>query len=185
MSKTLMCAVLFAALTVPALAAEPPSPVSMDKRAAYALLDSIGEMFHQMAATGTGWTEKLEKGLQQFMADAKKAKSQKQIDPVFYRRYWYLLAIVKMTARPDPGGILLPVIDRELGQFVGSVLGEEWKGSGPGAIGQVLNAIAYEIVDLQMYVDNLEAREKLRKTWDEKFIQAAPPKKGPEAAPVR
>jgi hypothetical protein len=157
----------------------------MDTRVAYALLDGIGEMFYQMAVTGTGWTEKLEKGLQQFMADAKEAKSRSQIDSVFYRRYRYLLAIIKMTVRPDPGGILLTVIDCELGQFVGSVLGEELKGSGPGAMSQVLNAIAYEIVDLQMYMDNLEAREKLRKTWDEKFIRAAPPKKGPEAAFVR
>jgi hypothetical protein len=141
-------------------------------------------MFHQMAATGTGWTEKLENGLQQFMTEAKKAKSQNQIDSVFYRRYSYLLAIIKMTARPDPGGILFPVIDHELGQFVGNVLGEEWKGSGPDAINQVLNAIVYEIVDLQMYADNIEVREKLRKTWDEKFIQAAPSKKGPEAASI-
>jgi len=185
MFKTLMCAVLFAALTVPALAAEPPSPVSMDKKAAFALLDGIGEMFHQMAATGTGWTEKLDKGLEQFGDDAKKAKSQNQIGAVFYRRYCYLLAIIKMTSRPDPGGILLPVIDREIGQFVGSVLGEEWKGSGPDAINQVMNAIVYEIVDLQMYVDNLEAREKLRKAWEDKFIQAAPPKKGSEAGSVR
>jgi hypothetical protein len=169
----------------PALAAEPLSPVSMDKQAAYALLDSIGGMFHQMAATGTGWTDKLEKGLGQFIDDAKKAKSRNQIDPVFYRRYCYLLAIIKMTARPDPGGILLPVIDHELKQFVINVLGEEWKGSGPDALNQVVNAIAYEIVDLQMYVDNFEARKNLRKTWEEKFIQAAPPKKGPEAAPVR
>ena len=87
-----------------------------------------------------------------------------------------------MVMTPDPGGILTPVIDRELGQFVGNVLGEEWKGSGPGAIGQVANAIATEIIDLQMYMDNLEAREKLRQAWDDKFKDAAPPKK--DAGPV-
>jgi hypothetical protein len=183
MFKKLLCAVLFAALTISAFAADPTSPAD-SKKAAYALLDGIGQMFHQMAVTGTGGAEKLEKGLQQFMADAKKAKGQDQINPVFYRRYTYLLAIIKMVVAPDPGGILVPVIDRELGQFVANVLGEDWKGSGPGAIGQVANAIAYEIVDLQMYMDNLEAREKLRKAWDDKFNEAAPPKKDAVPAPA-
>jgi hypothetical protein len=134
--------------------------------------------------TGSGGLDKLEKGIQQFMADAKKAKDQNQLNSVFFRRYAYLLAIIKMVMTPDPGGILTPVIDRELGQFVGNVLGEEWKGSGPGAIGQVANAIATEIIDLQMYMDNLEAREKLRQAWDDKFKDAAPPKKDAVPAPA-
>jgi hypothetical protein len=204
MFKKLLCAILLVALTVPAFAADevanaparteavaagtrevaaeaaPP----LDKKIAYALLDSIGRMFHQMAATGAGVPATLEKGIQQFMADAKKAKAENQINPVFYRRYAYLLAVIKMVAAPDPGGILSPVIDRELSQFVGNVLGEEWKGSGAGAIGQVANAIAYEIIDLQMYVDNLEAREKLRKVWDEKFLKPEPAKKDAGPAPA-
>lgn len=189
MFKKTLCAVLLAALTVPAFGANPGSPANaparaeavaaetMDKKAAYALLDGIGQMFHQMAATGAGVPDTLEKSIQQFMADAKEAKAQNQIDPVFYRRYAYLLAVIKMVAAPDPGGILSPVIDRELNQFIGNVLGVEWKGSGAGAIGQVANAIATEIIDLQMYVDNVEAREKLRKAWDEKFLKATPAKK--------
>ena len=203
MFKKLLSAVLFAALTIPLSTAPAASaapavapardeafaagtggaeagvPAPLDKKPAYVLLDGLGQMFHQFAVTGTGGMDKLEKGIQQFMADAKKAKEQNQLNPVFYRRYAYLLAIIKMVMAPDPGGILSPVIDRELGQFVGNVLGEEWKGSGPGAIGQVANAIATEIIDLQMYMDNLEAREKLRKAWDDKFKDAAPSKKDP------
>jgi hypothetical protein len=183
MLKKMLCTVLLAALTVPAFAADPTSPAN-DKKAAYTLLDGIGQMFHQMAATGAGVPATLEKDIQQFMADAKKAKAQNQIDPVFYRRYAYLLAVIKMVAAPDPGGILSPVLDRELGQFIGNVLGVEWKGSGPGAIGQVANAIATEIIDLQMYVDNLEAREKLRKAWDEKFLTPTPAKKDAVPSPA-
>jgi hypothetical protein len=183
MLKKVLCAVLLAALTIPALAADPTSPAN-DKKAAYALLDGIGQMFHQMAMTGSGGPEKLEKGIQQFMADAKKAKAQNQINPVFYRRYAYLLAVLKMVLAPDPGGILTPIIDRELNQFVGEVLGEEWKGKGPASIGQVADAIAYEIIDLQMYLDNLETREKLRKAWDEKFNDVLPAKKDAAPAPA-
>lgn len=183
MFKKMVCAVLLAALTIPAFAADPVFPAN-DKKAAYALLDGIGQMFRQMAATGAGVPDNLEKVIQQFMADAKKAKAQNQINPVFYRHYAYLLAVIKMVAAPDPGGILSPVIDRELGQFVGNVLGEEWKRSGGEALGQVANAIAYEIIDLQMYVDNLEAREKLRKAWDEKFLTATPAKKDAVPSPA-
>jgi hypothetical protein len=183
MFKKLLCAVLFAALTIPVIAADRVSAAA-DKKAAYALLDGLGLMFHQFAVTGSGGVNELEKGIQQFMADAKKAKDQNQLNLVFFGRYVNLLAIIKMVMAPDPGGILSPVIDRELRQFVGNVLGEEWKGSGPGAIGQVANAIAYEIVDLQMYVDNLEAREKLRKAWDDKFKDATPPKKDAAPAPA-
>jgi hypothetical protein len=183
MFKKVLCAVLLASLTIPVFAADPVSP-AIDKKPAYALLDGLGQMFHQFAMTGSGGLDKLEKGIQQFMADAKKAKDQNQLNSVFFRRYAYLLAIIKMVMTPDPGGILTPVIDRELGQFVGNVLGEEWKGSGPGAIGQVANAIATEIIDLQMYMDNLEAREKLRQAWDDKFKDAAPPKKDAVPAPA-
>jgi len=183
MIKKVLCAVLLAALTIPAFAADPISPAA-DKKAAYALLDGLGLMFHQFAVTGSGGIDKLEKGIQQFMAEAKKAKDQNQLNPVFFRRYANLLAVIKMVMAPDPGGILSPVIDRELRQFVGNVLGEEWKGSGAGAIGQVANAIAYEIVDLQMYVDNLEAREKLRQAWDDKFKDATPAKKDAVPTPA-
>jgi hypothetical protein len=64
------------------------------------------------------------------------------------------------------------------------VLGEDWKGSGAGAIGQVADAIAYEIIDLQMYLDNLEMREKLRKDWDKKFSDVLPKKKE-AGAPIK
>jgi hypothetical protein len=181
MFRRLMSFVLFAALVVPVLA-EDQAVSAGDKKTGYALLDALGQMFHQMAMTGTGGAGELEKGIQKFMADAKKAKDQKQINPVFFRRYTHLLAVIKLVMGPDPGGILTPLIDRELSQFVGYVVGEEWKGKGPGSIGQVAEAIAYEIIDLQMYLDNLEAREKLRQAWDDKFSDAAPKKKEPETA---
>jgi len=34
-----------------------------------------------------------------------------------------------------------------------------------------------DLIDLQMYLDNLEMREKLRKDWDKKFSDLLPKKK--------
>ncbi len=183
MLRKILCVGILCILVLPVLA-EDPAATPVDKKAGYALLDSIGQMFHEMAMTGAGSQEKLEKGILQFMADAKKAKEQKRIDPIFFQRYAHLLAIIKLIVAPDPGGILGSIIDRELNQFVGEVLGEDWKGSGAGAIGQVADAIAYEIIDLQMYLDNLEMREKLRKDWDKKFSDALPKKKE-AGAPIK
>ena len=89
MFKKVLCAVLLAALTIPVFAADPVS-TAIDKKPAYALLDGLGQMFHQFAMTGSGGLDKLEKGIQQFMADAKKAKDQNQLNSVFFRRYAYL-----------------------------------------------------------------------------------------------
>ena len=180
MTRKWLCFALLAALIIPVFADDQAVPAG-DKKVGYALLDGIGQMFHQMAMTGSGGIGELEKGIQKFMADAKKARDLKQLNPVFYRRYAHMLAVIKLVMGPDPGGILAPLIDQELNQFVGNVLGEDWKGTGSGAIGQVANAIAYEIIDLQMYLDNLEAREKLREAWDKKFTDATPAKKDASA----
>jgi len=45
------------------------------------------------------------------------------------------------------------------------------------AIGQVANAVADEIINLHLYLDNIEIKEKLRKAWDEKFSAAQDKKK--------
>jgi hypothetical protein len=165
---------VLAFLAAPILAGEPgSSPV--DKKVGYVLIDSIGETFHQMAMSGSGGVEKVNTAVEKFMADARKAKEQGQIDPVFFARYTRILAIIKIAVAPDPQGILVPMFDDELRRFVREVLGEDYKGSGPQAIGQVANAIADELVNLHLYLDDIETKEKLRKAWDEKL--SSPPRK--------
>ena len=41
----------------------------------------------------------------------------------------------------------------------------------------VANAIAEEIINLHLYLDNIETKQKLRKAWDEKFSAAGEKKK--------
>jgi hypothetical protein len=182
MSKKILCLIVLAALVSPLLAEDPVLP-AMDKKVGAALLDSIARLFADMAAHGTGTKEdrlkRIEDFLVQSMNEAKKAKDLNQIDPVFFARYRRLLGIIKMTMAPDPAGILVPVLDQEIKRFVYEVLGEDYKGTGPGAIGQVANAIADEMVNLQLHMDNVETKAKLRKAFDEKFALDSP-KKPPE-----
>jgi hypothetical protein len=177
MKNRLPALIVLAVLAVP-LVAEIPDPAAFDKKVGGALLDGIARIFHEMAVSGSKDTLKqIEDFLIGSMNEARKAKEQNQIDAVFLARYQRVLGIIKMVIAPDPGGILVPIIDQELKRFVTEVLGEEFKGTGPGAIGQVANAIADEMVNLRLYMDNVEMKAKLRKEFDEKFSDAAPAKK--------
>jgi hypothetical protein len=165
MLRKSICLFVLIFLTVPLLA-EKPGAIPVDKKVGYALLDALGQAFRQMAATGSGGAEKMTRAVERFMIDAKKAKGENQIDAVFFARYGRILAIIKLVVAPDPSGILGHMIDQELSSFVYDVLGEDWKGSGPGAINQVANSIADEIISLHLYLDNAETKDKLRKAWD-------------------
>ncbi len=156
-------------LTAVSLMAGESGGAPVDKKVGYALLDALGQTFYEMAMTGTGGVEKVTGAVQKFMADARKAKDQNQIDGVFFVRYTRVLAIIKVAVAPDPEGLLVPMFSNQLGWFVHEVLGEDYKASGPQAIGQIANAIADEIINLHLYLDNMETKEKLRKAWDEKF----------------
>jgi len=180
MKKRSLTFLVLAACALPLLA-EGPDPAAFDKKVGAALLDGIARVFHEMAASPSGSKEDRQKQIEDFlvasMGEAKKAKEQKQIDAVFLVRYQRILGIIKLVMGPDPGGILIPIIDQELKRFVTEVLGEEYKGTGPGAIGQVANALADEMVNLRLYMDNVEIKAKLRKEFDEKFNDVVPPKK--------
>jgi hypothetical protein len=138
-------------------------------QAGYALLDQFVDAFHQMAMEGTGGLAAVEEKLQGMMAEARKAKAAGSISPVFLGRFNRLLAVTKLIMAPDKGGILAPVIGRTLEAFVGDMLGESLaEQGGPKAIGAVANAIAEEIVNLQIYLDTLDKREAIRKKLDQR-----------------
>jgi len=146
------------------------------QKAGYSLLDMYIKSFQEMAAQGTGVG--LENRLQAMAADAKKAKESGEINLVFYSRYARLLAMTKLLAQPDQGNILIPIIDREVTDFLLDVTGEEpvaFRAGGARAVGQVANALAEELINLQIYLDTLEKREALRKKLDEGM--SGPPKK--------
>jgi len=145
------------------------------KKAGYTLLDMYVKSFQEMAARGTGSGE-LETNLRAMATEAKKAKEAGDINLVFYAHYARILALTKLIVNPDPGNLLMPVIDREIADFLKDVTGEDVIArTGSVAIGQVANALAEELINLQIYLDTLEKREAMRKKFDEGMT--GPPKK--------
>ena len=73
-----------------------------DSQAGYALLESLVKGFSEMAQTGEGGYELVNSVLQKRMAKLKKAKSEGDVDPVFFRRYKRILVILKLAIIDDP-----------------------------------------------------------------------------------
>jgi hypothetical protein len=148
--------------------------VAETKKAGTALLNAYVRSFQEMAAQGASRAD-LENRLRAMAADAKKAKEAGEVNLVFYSRYARLLAMTKLMVQPDEGNILVPVIDREVRDFLLDVTGEEpiaYKAGGPRAVGQVANAMAEEIINLQIYLDTLDKREAMRKKFDEGMTES-------------
>ena len=140
-----------------------------EKAAGYALLDKIIVFFRDMAERGTGGPEKVEPFLQEMMAEVKKAKAQAKIDPVFFKRYSRLLVVMKLAILEDPEGILGPLIKKEVGRFIEDVKGEEYPVQGRRGIGAISDALAEEILNLRLYLDNIEKKAELKKEFRKKF----------------
>lgn len=140
-----------------------------EKSAGYALLDKIIGTFRELAEKGTGGEEALNKPLQEMMAEAKKAKAQGQLDALFYRRFTRLLMLIKLVVANDPEGILTPLREREISEFVEEVKGQTTSEIGGPKIGIISDAIAEEILDLRFYLDNKENKAKSKEEFFKKF----------------
>lgn len=147
----------------------PPAP----PKAGYALLDLLISTFLELSKSGT--PAALEQNLPKMMAEAKKAREEKQIDLVFYARYTRMLAIFKLVTTPDPEWIIGPIVDKEVSYFIKDTIGEERENK--NSIRQLSEALKEEILDLQLYLDNQATKEKLRKEFDKRFQAALPEKK--------
>lgn len=155
------CFVAFFSVSLAAM----DTPAGPKEKAGYGLLDLFVTAFRDMTAKGTPDT--LEPTLLKISSELKKSREAGEIDAVFYGRLGRVLAVVKLIIAPDPGGMLGPVINRELFFFVQEITGEDFKGGeGAAAINQVANAIAEEILNLQIYLDTKDTREALRKKLD-------------------
>jgi len=139
-----------------AAAAEEPVPVS--KKAGYALLDLYINAFKNMATSGAKQT--LSADLDKMMAEAKKARAAGDIDAVFLSRYNRMVAVTKLITMQDPEKTTVPIFKAELERFVMDVIGEELNAEGAVGIGQMANALAFAIVDLQIYLDTLDSRQQ-------------------------
>lgn len=139
----------------PAAAAGEPVPFSI--KAGYALLDLYINAFKTMATTGGKHT--LGADLDQMLTEAKKARTAGDIDAPFLARYNRLVAVTKLITMQSTDKTAIPVFKTELERFVMDVLGEEMKGEGAVGIGQMAEALAYAVIDLQIYLDTLDSRQ--------------------------
>jgi hypothetical protein len=147
------------------------------EKAGYALLDQVLGMFQEMAATGSGGKDKVEKGLDGMMAALKKEYTEKHIDPVFFRGYQRLLLVIKLALVEDPEGIFAPLIQKEVGGYILETTGEEVDLLKTKSIAAVANAIAQGILSLHLYLDTKADREKLLQELESKFSPPAQKKK--------
>jgi len=143
-----------------------------DNNTGYALLKSLVLAFSEMAQTGEGGYELVNRILQEKMAELKKAKSEGHVDPVFYRRYKRILVVLKLAIidEPyDPEKILNSFIVTELKSFHEDVFGTETEFPPPEhrGIGAIAGAIAQEVLNLHIYLDGLKKMEKLKSQYFE------------------
>jgi len=145
------------------------------KKGGYTLLDMYIRSFQEMARLGTTG-DRLEAYLQTMAAEAKKAREAGEVNLVFYSRFARILALTKLVIEPDRGSLLAPIVVPEIMDFVKDVTGEDiLTRTGGATIGQLANALAEELVNLQIYLDTLDKREAMRKKLDEGM--AGSPKK--------
>lgn len=136
-----------------------------DKDAGYALLDSLVVTFKEMAEKRESVFDKADKELEEMMREAMRAKAQNQIDAVFFKRFSRILLVLKLVISNPPGQvIMMQLMKREVNQFIEDVEGVKFDidKAGPNvAINTFSQAISHEVINLRIYLDNKEKREKL------------------------
>ncbi|MHB8054170.1 MAG: hypothetical protein ACYDH3_02850, partial [Candidatus Aminicenantales bacterium] len=102
---------------------------------------------------------------------AKKAQAAGDIDAAFLSRYDRIVAVTKLITMPDQEKSMYPIFKVELERFVRDVIGEEFDGESPVGIGQMATALAYAIIDLQIYLETLDSRQERYDKFVKSFDQ--------------
>jgi hypothetical protein len=144
-----------------------------EENAGYALLDTVFVTFKELAEMREPVMEKTNKALTNMMKEAKNAKAQNLIDEVFFKRFHRILLVLKIVITPmeeGEGGIMEPLYFGEINQFIEDIEGEKYdvkKAVGHEAINKLSQAISHEIIELRLYLDTKEKREKLIAEYEE------------------
>jgi len=132
----------------------------------YAFLDLYIKTFQGMAASGTGGKDIVEKELRKIMAQANSTRAENKTDPVFHARFSRLMTVTLLSILPDPENIFAPILNYEISRFIKETIGKEVpsKDQRGAYIGQLAQALAMATIDLRLYLDN---RDKRNKMWEE------------------
>ena len=163
----LICILIFIFLLGPHLTASAVSSAPAEESAGHALLDSLVATFKELAEFREPVMEKTNKALADMMREAQKAKAQGQIDTVFFKRFHRILMVLKCVITPvhvGDAGIMKPLYFGAINEFIEDIEGEEYDIERAGtnaAIAKLTQAVSHELIDLRIYLDNKEKREKL------------------------
>jgi len=145
-----------------------------DESAGYALLDSLVVAFKELAEHKEAVIERTNTALGEMMREAKRAEAQGQIDAVFFKRFHRILMVIKCVITPvpkdDDGMIMKPLYFGAINQFIEDIEGEKFdiEKLGPNeAINKFTLAVSHELIELRIYLDNKEKREKLIEEYQE------------------
>ena len=168
-----ICVLIFLFLFCLNMASFGRSSAPAEESAGYALLDSLVVAFKELAEMREAVIERTEEALGSMMKEARRAKAQDQIDSVFFKRFHRILMVIKCVITPVPkndAGIMKPLYFGAINEFITDVEGEPYDIEKVGeneAINKFTLAISHEIIDLRIYLDNKEKREKLIEEYQE------------------
>lgn len=144
-----------------------------EESAGYALLDSLVAAFKELAEQRGDVLRNTNEALTSMMKEAKKARGQGQIDSVFFKRYHRILMVLKCVITevpPEDEGIMKPLYFGAINKFIEDIEGESFdiEKAGPNAaIAKFTQAVSRELIELRIYLDNKEKREKLIEEYQE------------------
>ncbi len=152
-------------------AVAPAESASPGRQGGYAVLDLYLKTFQEMALHGgkNVW----ETNLGGIMAAAVKARSQNDVDQVFYSRFARLMSVTKLTLIPDEDKILQPVCEQEIRHFIKDVMGEDLPPGTKLGVGQVAAALAQEVLSLELYLDTKDQRQKMMEEFTKRIAASA------------
>ncbi len=169
----IICVLIFLLLFCLNMTSFSRSSIPVEESAGYALLDSLVVAFKELAEQREAVIERTEEALVSMMKEARNAKGQGQIDSVFFKRFHRILMVIKCVITPvpkDSAGIMKPLYFGAINEFISDVEGEPYdieKMGGKEAIIKFTEAISHEIINLRIYLDNKEKREKLIEEYQE------------------
>ena len=146
----------------------------VDENAGYALLDSLLVAFKELAEQREAVMERTNTALGEMAREAQRAETQGQIDSVFFKRFQRILVVIKCVITPiakdEEGWFVKSLYFEALEKFIEDIEGEPFNIEKSGhnvVINKFTQAVSNEIIDLRIYLDNKEKREKLIEEYQE------------------
>lgn len=145
-----------------------------EENAGYALLDSLLVAFKELADQREAVMERINTSLGEMAREAQRAKAQGQIDAVFFKRFQRILVVIKCLTTPivkdENGWFIKSLYFGAISKFVEDIEEEKFDIEKVGhneAINKFTLAVSHEIIELRIYLDNKEKREKLIEEYQE------------------